>query len=86
MIISNEISAPLRDLLYKLLNKKLEKRLCDFSEIKAHKWLKDVNWDMYFNKAVKSPITIDFYRSNIHQEFLEVDVDPDAFLEDEIFK
>ena len=41
---------------------------------------------MFFNKAVKSPITIDFFRSNIHQEFLEVDVDPDAFLEDEIFK
>ena len=39
---------------------KLEKRLCDFSEIKAHKWLKDVNWDIYLNKAVKSPITIDF--------------------------
>ena len=46
--------------MYKLLNKKLEKRLCDFSEIKAHKWLKDVNWDIYLNKAVKSPITIDF--------------------------
>ena len=51
-----------------------------------HKWLQGVDWDKYAKKQVDSPVIIDFYNSNIHQEFLDIDVDPDAFLESEDFE
>jgi serum/glucocorticoid-regulated kinase 2 len=38
------------------------------------KWLRNVDWEAIKNKTIKAPITIDLYESNIHDEFLDVDV------------
>jgi hypothetical protein len=35
------------------------------------------DWDLYARKLVDSPLEIDFQHSNIHEEFLEIDVKPD---------
>lgn len=38
-------------------------------------WLSDVNWDIVRNKRSKAPIIIDLYQNNIHEEFLNIDVE-----------
>ena len=66
LIIPNQVSSSLRDLLYKLLDKNIDERLCSFEEIKKHRWLKNVDWDLYARKQVPSPITIDLRNTYIH--------------------
>lgn len=92
-ILKDELKLPadlpddLQDLLYKLLDKNKVERIHSFKELKKHPWLRNVDWEAYQSKKVPSPLTIDIYNSsNIHQEFLEIPVNPDDFHEDESFR
>jgi len=89
LIIPNDISESLRDLIHKLVNRNMEKfiffnlffqrRLHSFDELKKHKWLQDCDWENICNKSIVSPLAIDFNSSNIHEEFLEIDIYPEKF-------
>ena len=61
----------------------LNRRLQSFEELKKSKWLQDCDWESISSKAIVSPVVIDLNVSNIHEEFLEIDIYPEKFQENE---
>lgn len=61
----------------------LNRRLQSFEELKKSKWLQDCDWESISSKAIVSPVVIDLNVSNIHEEFLEIDIYPEKFHENE---
>jgi len=57
-----------------LLSKDQHKRIIDFNQIKKLTWLKNIDWQIAKSKKLKTPIKIDLYQNNVHDEFLEVDL------------
>lgn len=41
--------------------------------------MRDIDWEKYANRQYDSPLTIDFENSNIHEEFLEIEVEVSQF-------
>lgn len=66
-VFCNKIDQDLKDLISKLLEKDLNKRLINISEIKEHNYFKDINWDLYKNKQINVPFNI--INTNIEQNF-----------------
>jgi hypothetical protein len=53
-----------------LLSKDQHKRIIDFNQIKKLTWLKNIDWQIAKSKKLKTPIKIDLYQNNVHDEFL----------------
>lgn len=59
-VMPSSFNISLRDIIRKLLEPDLSKRYGNLKEgptdIKKHKWFKDINWMEMFNRKVKSPL------------------------------
>lgn len=68
---------PVIDLLKKLLAKDLKFRVKNIDEIKKHPWLRDTDWEGYYNKEIIPPFIPSMRESNFDPEFNELPVDFD---------
>lgn len=82
LVIPDTASDILKDLLTKLLDKDKKARVQNFQEIKSHPWMHDIVWDKLISKKMRSPLNIDIYKSNIHAEFLDIELNFQDFDEE----
>jgi hypothetical protein len=68
------ISNELKELLQALLEKRPEKRIQRIDEIKAFRWLRNVDWLRVKAKADVAPLKLNPFENYIHPEFLSQEV------------
>ena len=57
LILPEFLSPELKDLLTKLLNEDVNKRL-NLNEIKEHPFFNNIDWDQIYNKKIESPLNL----------------------------
>lgn len=74
-----------KDLILWLLAQNPEDRPTEFSQIKQHKFFKDVNWERVTNKEMSPPWIPDLYKSHVPKKFTAISLNK-VFQENTIFK
>jgi hypothetical protein len=79
-ITNNELEFPsdihpsLRQLLEMMLKKDPNERICSMGQIKRSDWFADVNWGIINQRCYTPSISLDLYKTYVHEEFLKEDV------------
>jgi hypothetical protein len=81
MNFSNTSSA-FRELVEAMVHPDPYKRLCNFTQIKRHNWLRNIRWDRIKHRQEPMPIKLQLYTNYIHDEFKKKDFDWDALKEE----
>ena len=67
LILPEFLSPELKDLLTKLLNEDVNKRL-NLNEIKEHPYFNNIDWDQIYNKKIKSPLNLIKIKMNFEKK------------------
>ncbi|CAK66537.1 unnamed protein product (macronuclear) [Paramecium tetraurelia] len=72
---SDELSPDVLYLLQNLLEKDFNKRIHDFNTLKKNPWFTSIDWSAIQTQSIKEmPISFNLKDTNIHEEFLQMDV------------